>query len=157
MKTAVTFAACKQHAGVRQVSLHCKQINDNSWGGEHFSDAEACLLAHLHACRYKHVPGVIHIKRDSLVLKHRPWHTMLRSSVTDHSMRKYSTGVYKHMPGGLEAHLSFFTAAPVAVGKLGYKAAHAARQAVIDTQGAFGGNGKGQGSSGGGSATDEGE
>ena len=111
----------------------------------------------LHAFRYKHVPGVIHIKRDSLVLKHRPWHTMLRSSVTDHSMRKYSTGVYKHMPGGLEAHLSFFSAAPVAVGKLGYKAASAARQAVTDTQGTFGRKVRGRGGSGGGNATEEGE
>ena len=123
----------------------------------HVSNAVTVLELCLHAFRYKHVPGVIHIKRDSLVLKHRPWHTMLRSSVTDHSMRKYSTGVYKHMPGGLEAYLSFFTAAPVAAGKLGYKAAHAVRQAVTDTQGASGGNIKGRGGSGRGNTTDEGE
>ena len=39
---------------------------------------------------------------------------MLRSSVTDHGMRKYSMGIYKHMPGGLEAHVSFFAVRPVA-------------------------------------------
>lgn len=63
--------------------------------------------------RYKHVPGVIHIKRDDLLLKHRPWHTMLRSSVGDHSMMKYSSGIYKHMPGGLESLPSFFHPKPV--------------------------------------------
>ena len=68
---------------------------------------------------------------------------MLRSSVTDHSMRKYSLGVYKHMPGGLEAHLSFFAAAPVAVGKLGQKAAHAVHEAT--THGAGSGGSKDQG------------
>ncbi len=64
--------------------------------------------------RYKHVPGVIHIRRDDLLLRHRPWHTMLRSTVSDHGMRKYSMGIYKHMPGGLEAHVSFFAVRPVA-------------------------------------------
>lgn len=63
--------------------------------------------------RYKHVSGVIHIKRDDLLLKHRPWHTMLRSSVGDHSMMKYSSGIYKHMPGGLESLPSFFAPKPV--------------------------------------------
>ena len=76
------------------------------------------------------MPGVIHIRQDSLLLRHRPWHTMLRSSVTDHSMRKYCTGVYKHMPAGFEAHLSFFTAAPEAVSKLANKTARATRQAL---------------------------
>ena len=59
------------------------------------------------------MPGVIHIKRDDLLLKHRPWHTMLRSSVGDHSMMKYSSGIYKHMPGGLESLPSFFAPKPV--------------------------------------------
>ena len=76
------------------------------------------------------MPGVIHIKQGSLLLRHRPWHTMLRASVTDHSMRKYCTGVYKHMPARFEAHLSFFTAAPEAVSKLGHKTARATRQAL---------------------------
>ncbi|DBA70391.1 TPA: hypothetical protein ACH3X2_011807 [Trebouxia sp. C0005] len=62
---------------------------------------------------YKHVPGVIHIKRDDLLLKHRPWHTMLRSTVSDHGMMKYSKGVYRHMPGGLESLPSFFAPKPV--------------------------------------------
>jgi hypothetical protein len=78
--------------------------------------------------RYKHVPGVIHIRRDDLLLKHRPWHTMLRSSVTDHGMRKYSMGIYKHMPGGLEAHVSFFAVRPVA--RLCDKVAQAAQRAA---------------------------
>lgn len=34
------------------------------------------------------------------------------------------------MPAGSEAHLSFFTAAPEAVSKLGHKAARATRQAL---------------------------
>ena len=42
------------------------------------------------AGRYKHVPGVIHIKQGSLLLRHRPWHNMLRSSMTDHSMMHIS-------------------------------------------------------------------
>lgn len=65
------------------------------------------------SCRYKHVPGVIHIKRDDLLLKHRPWHTMLRSTVSDHGMLKYSKGVFRHMPGGLESLPSFFAPKPV--------------------------------------------
>ena len=56
---------------------------------------------------------MIHIKRDDLLLKHRPWHTMLRSCVGDHSMMKYSSGIYKHMPGGLESLPSFFAPKPV--------------------------------------------
>ena len=64
--------------------------------------------------RYKHVPGVIHIKRDDLLLKHRPWHTMLRSTVSDHGMMKYSRGIYKHMPGGLDSLPAFFAPKPVA-------------------------------------------
>lgn len=75
-----------------------------------------CVVSssHTFGCnRYKHVPGVIHIKRDDLLLKHRPWHTMLRSSVGDHSMVKYSSGIYKHMPGGLESLPSFFAPKPV--------------------------------------------
>ncbi len=59
------------------------------------------------------MPGVIHIKRDDLLLKHRPWHTMLRSTVSDHGMMKYSKGVYRHMPGGLESLPSFFAPKPV--------------------------------------------
>lgn len=59
------------------------------------------------------MPGVIHIKRHDLLLKHRPWHTMLRSTVSDHGMMKYSKGIYKHMPGGLEALPSFFAPKPV--------------------------------------------
>lgn len=62
---------------------------------------------------YKHVPGVIHIRRDDLLLKHRPWHTMLRSTVSDHGMMKYSKGIYRHMPGGLESLPSFFAPKPV--------------------------------------------
>ncbi|KAL0031927.1 hypothetical protein WJX79_006284 [Trebouxia sp. C0005] len=77
---------------------------------------------------YKHVPGVIHIRRDDLLLKHRPWHTMLRSSVTDHGMRKYSMGIYKHMPGGLEAHVAFFAVRPVA--RLCDKVTQAAQRAT---------------------------
>ena len=38
---------------------------------------------------------------------------MLRSSVGDHSMMKYSSGIYKHMPGGLESLPSFFAPKPV--------------------------------------------
>ena len=63
--------------------------------------------------RYKHVPGVIHIKRDDLLLKHRPWHSMLRSCVSDHGMMKYSRGIYKHMPGGLDSLPHFFAPKPV--------------------------------------------
>ena len=74
------------------------------------------------------MPGVIHIRRDDLLLRHRPWHTMLRSSVTDHGMRKYSMGSYKHMPGGLEAHVSFFAVRPVA--RLCDKAVQAAQHAA---------------------------
>ena len=74
------------------------------------------------------MPGVVHIKQDRLLLKHRPWHTMLRSSVTDHGMRKYSMGVYKHMPGGLEAHVAFFAVRPAA--RLCDKVAQAAQRAV---------------------------
>ena len=59
------------------------------------------------------MPGVIHIKRDDLLLKHRPWHTMLRSTVSDHGMLKYSKGVFRHMPGGLESLPSFFAPKPV--------------------------------------------
>ncbi|DBA97134.1 TPA: hypothetical protein ACH3X1_014902 [Trebouxia sp. C0004] len=77
---------------------------------------------------YKHVPGVIHIRRDDLLLRHRPWHTMLRSTVTDHGMRKYSMGIYKHMPGGLEAHVSFFAVRPVA--QLCDELAHVAQRAA---------------------------
>ena len=39
---------------------------------------------------------------------------MLRSNVSDHGMRKYCLGIYKHMPGGLEAHASYFFVRPVA-------------------------------------------
>lgn len=39
---------------------------------------------------------------------------MLRSNVSDHGMRKYCLGIYKHMPGGLEAHSSYFFVRPVA-------------------------------------------
>ena len=63
--------------------------------------------------RYKHVPGVIHIRRDDLLLRSRPWHTMLRSNVSDHGMRKYCLGVYKHMPGGLEAYGSYSFVRPM--------------------------------------------
>lgn len=38
---------------------------------------------------------------------------MLRSNVSDHGMRKYCLGIYKHMPGGLEAHSSYFFVRPV--------------------------------------------
>ncbi|DBA97135.1 hypothetical protein WJX77_011944 [Trebouxia sp. C0004] len=62
---------------------------------------------------YKHVPGVIHIRRDDLLLRHRPWHTMLRSTVSDHGMMKYSKGIFRHMPGGLESLPSFFAPKPV--------------------------------------------
>ena len=71
------------------------------------------LTWHSTPFRYKHVPGVIHIKRDDLLLKHRPWHTMLRSTVSDHGMMKYSKGIYRHMPGGLESLPSFFAPKPV--------------------------------------------
>ena len=39
---------------------------------------------------------------------------MLRSNVSDHGMRKYCLGIYKHMPGGLEAHSAYFFVRPVA-------------------------------------------
>ena len=71
------------------------------------------LTWHSTPFRYKHVPGVIHIRRDDLLLKHRPWHTMLRSTVSDHGMMKYSKGIYRHMPGGLESLPSFFAPKPV--------------------------------------------
>lgn len=38
---------------------------------------------------------------------------MLRSNVSDHGMRKYCLGIYKHMPGGLDAYGSYFFIKPV--------------------------------------------
>ena len=77
------------------------------------------------------MPGVIHIKRDDLLLKHRPWHTMLRSCVSDHGMMKYSKGIYKHMPGGLDSLPSFFAPKPVA--KLCQSVCKRGRKASQDT------------------------
>ena len=99
--------------------------------------APAALVMHksrpcVRQYRYKHVPGVIHIKRDDLVLKHRPWHTMLRSCVSDHSMMKYSKGIYKHMPGGLESLPSFFAPKPVA--NLCQTVCKASKRGRVDSQ-----------------------
>lgn len=38
---------------------------------------------------------------------------MLRSNVSDHGMRRYCLGIYKHMPGGLDAHSNYFFVKPI--------------------------------------------
>ena len=46
--------------------------------------------------------GAIHINRNKIKLRSRPWHFKLRPNVADHLVARYNAGIFLHMPGGLE-------------------------------------------------------
>eukprot|EP00884_Botryococcus_braunii_P010106 jgi/Botrbrau1/19097/Bobra.0077s0011.1 len=50
--------------------------------------------------RYYHVKGAMHVHRNSVVLRSRPWHYKWRPNVADHWVARYTAGLYTLVPGG---------------------------------------------------------
>ena len=43
-------------------------------------------------CSYKHVDNCMHILKDQIHLRHRPWHFKLRFNIADHTVARYNAG-----------------------------------------------------------------
>ena len=43
-------------------------------------------------CSYKHVDNCMHILKDQIHLRHRPWHFKLRFNIADHMVARYNAG-----------------------------------------------------------------
>ena len=111
---------------------HCHLVISSQLYTSFSSSLHLCLALRAKAlwCRYHHVPGSIHIRKEHILLQHRPWHTLLNPSVADHGMSKYHMGIYRHMPGGLDAMPWLWRHRP---SKMLQKAAKAKQRSVATT------------------------
>lgn len=62
--------------------------------------------------RYYHVKGAMHVHRNSVVLRSRPWHYKWRPNVADHWVARYTAGLYTLVPGGQAMMPSFMDDVP---------------------------------------------